>query len=146
METVVQTVVEDQMVVDKVLASRMSTRKVPKNLEGDKPSQEEREKQKELDFETIEVEEFFVKYKLQSYIHCDWKTAEELELGDKRVAAKIRRFRQKKDASSNVMDFLEDEAFNPDYCEVDRILDVAEHWVHKDQLKKVCWFVRLNLN
>lgn len=123
------------MVVDKVLASRMSTRKVPKTFDSDDKAGQD--KSKDVDFETIEVEEFYVKYKLQSYIHCDWKTAEELELGDKRVAAKIRRFRQKKDASSNIMDFLEDEAFNPDYCEVDRILDVAEHWVHKDQLKKV---------
>lgn len=138
-EVVVQTAPEDHMVVDKVLASRTSTRKVPKNLE----NKDDAVDKSDVDFETIEVEEFYVKYKHQSYIHCDWKTAEELELSDKRVAAKIRRFRQKKDMSSNIMDFLEDEAFNPDYTEVDRILDVTEHWVRKDQLKKVGYHVAI---
>ena len=46
----------------------------------------------ELD-EEEEVEIFFVKYKNFSYLHCEWKTAEELEeQGDKRVAGKIKRY------------------------------------------------------
>lgn len=54
----------------------------------------------------IEVEEFFVKYKNFSYLHCDWRTEEELMRGDKRIAGKIRRYRQKRCASMNIMDFV----------------------------------------
>lgn len=71
----------------------------------------------------IDIDEYYVKYKNLSYLHCDWRTEEELEKGDKRIGQKLKRFKQKKDAP-NALDFLDDEAFNPDYCEVDRILDV----------------------
>ncbi|KAL1425709.1 hypothetical protein MTO96_018879 [Rhipicephalus appendiculatus] len=108
-QVLVNVVTEDTMVVEKILASRMATRK----------SEEE-------DKEPMEVEEFFVKYKNLSYIHCDWKTLEELEMTDKRVLQKVKRFRQKKDNINSIFDFLEDEPFNPDYVEVDRILDMTE--------------------
>jgi len=36
-----------------------------------------------------------------SYLHCEWRTAEELELGDRRVPAKLRRYRQKKSMQSD---------------------------------------------
>ena len=74
----------------------------------------------------IQVEEFFVKYKNFSYLHCEWRTEEELLKGDKRIQGKIKRFRQKRNASMNIMDFLEEESFNPDYIEVDRILDISQ--------------------
>ncbi|XP_077502433.1 chromodomain helicase DNA binding protein kismet isoform X3 [Amblyomma americanum] len=108
-QVLVNVVTEDTMVVEKILASRMSTRK----------SEDE-------DKDSVEVEEFFVKYKNLSYIHCDWKTLEELEMTDKRVLQKVKRFRQKKDNINSIFDFLEDEPFNPDYVEVDRILDMTE--------------------
>lgn len=31
-----------------------------------------------------------------SYLHCEWKTAEELERGDKRIHQKIKRYYMKK--------------------------------------------------
>lgn len=30
-----------------------------------------------------------------SYLHCEWKSAEELEIGDKKVGQKIKRYFQK---------------------------------------------------
>ncbi|OTF74291.1 hypothetical protein BLA29_007394, partial [Euroglyphus maynei] len=107
---------EDTMVVEKILSSRMAKREL--ELE---PGEEDG-KNKEPMF--IDVEEFYVKYKNLSYLHCDWKTEEELEKGDRRINLKLRRYKQKKDI--NVFDFLDEEPFNPDYVEVDRILDVNE--------------------
>ncbi|GFN77130.1 chromodomain-helicase-DNA-binding protein 7, partial [Plakobranchus ocellatus] len=68
------------------------------------------------------VEEFYVKYKNYSYLHCEWRTLAELERGDKRVLSKIKRFRMKK--SQNYFDADDEELFNPDYVEVDRVLDM----------------------
>ena len=48
--------------------------------------------------------------------------------GDKRITAKIKRFKQKQSQNSNPFELLDDEPFNPDFVEVDRILDVAEHF------------------
>lgn len=76
---------------------------------------------------TIEVEEYYVKYKNFSYLHCEWRTEEELLRGDKRIPAKLKRFHQKKAQSANMFEFLEEDLFNPDYIEVDRVLDKAEH-------------------
>jgi hypothetical protein len=39
---------------------------------------------------------FVFAYACSSYLHCEWRTCEELELGDKRVMQKIKRFKQKK--------------------------------------------------
>ncbi len=75
----------------------------------------------------IEVEEFLVKFKNFSYLHCQWLTEEELHRGDKRIASKIKRFKQKREKSANVLDFCEEEHYNPDYVEVDRVLDESEH-------------------
>lgn len=54
----------------------------------------------------IEVEEFFVKYRSFSYLHCEWRTEEELFKGDKRINGKIKRYKQKRAMSQNVMDFV----------------------------------------
>ena len=75
----------------------------------------------------LEVEEFQVKFKNFSYLHCQWLTEEELTRGDKRAGQKIKRWQQKRMKSGNALDFCEDEAFNPDYVEVDRVLDYSEH-------------------
>ena len=96
------------------------------------------EEESESEYEEIdgdeeeEVEEFFVKYKALSYLHCEWRTRDELVLQDKRIDQKIKRFKLKK-AQANIyndpaveVDGYEEDIFNPDYCEVDRILDFYE--------------------
>ena len=118
-QVLITSITDDKMVVEKVMASRMGVREIeqePNEVAGVSNTEEKPQ--------TIEVEEFYVKYKNLSYLHCEWKTEEELEKGDKRVGQKLKRFKQKKDAS--MFDFLDDELFNPDYVEVDRILDVNE--------------------
>ena len=75
----------------------------------------------------IEVEEYYVKFKNFSYLHCQWLTEEELLRGDKRVGQKIRRFQIKQGRSNNALDFCDEDAFNPDYVEVDRVLDTSSH-------------------
>nr|XP_040572938.1 uncharacterized protein LOC121121997 isoform X2 [Lepeophtheirus salmonis] len=75
----------------------------------------------------IDVEEFLVKFKNFSYLHCQWLTEEELQRGDKRISQKIRRFNMKREKSGNLLEYTEDEPFNPDYVEVDRVLDYSEH-------------------
>uniref|UniRef100_UPI00398E7DC2 chromodomain-helicase-DNA-binding protein 6 n=1 Tax=Pristiophorus japonicus TaxID=55135 RepID=UPI00398E7DC2 len=72
----------------------------------------------------LEVEEFYVKYRNYSYLHCKWATVEELQK-DKRIHQKIKRFRTKRAQMKNLFVESEEEPFNPDYIEVDRILDVA---------------------
>lgn len=76
---------------------------------------------------TINVDEYLVKFKNFSYLHCQWLTEEELTRGDKRINQKIKRFQQKREKSGNVLDFCDEEPFNPDYVEVDRVLDSSEH-------------------
>ncbi|XP_015793545.1 chromodomain-helicase-DNA-binding protein 7 isoform X2 [Tetranychus urticae] len=105
---------EDTMVVEKIMSSRMGEREL------------EAEEGEDLNgVQTIQVEEYYVKYKNLSYLHCEWRTEEELEMGDKRVNQKIKRWKQKKESEIDI-NFLDDELFNPDYTEVDRILDVQE--------------------
>ncbi|XP_035391960.1 chromodomain-helicase-DNA-binding protein 8 isoform X1 [Electrophorus electricus] len=93
---------EDAAIVDKVLAMRLTRKEVS-------PGQ------------YVNVEEFFVKYKNYSYLHCEWATLEQLER-DKRIHQKLKRFKTKQAQMRHI--FQEDEEpFNPDYVEVDRILD-----------------------
>jgi len=107
--------VEDTMVVEKIMASRTGQRELePEPGEVLPPNGTH-----------IEVEEFYVKYKNLSYLHCDWRTLEELEKGDRRVIQKIKRYKQKKD-NSNLFSFMDEEPFDLQYCEVDRILAVNE--------------------
>lgn len=53
---------------------------------------------------TIEVDEYYVKYRNFSYLHCEWKTEEELTKGDKRIAAKLKRFKQKMANNTNIFE------------------------------------------
>uniref|UniRef100_A0A8C9YTY5 Chromodomain helicase DNA binding protein 8 n=1 Tax=Sander lucioperca TaxID=283035 RepID=A0A8C9YTY5_SANLU len=76
------------------------------------------------------VEEFFVKYKNYSYLHCEWASLAQLEK-DKRIHQKIKRFKTK---HAQMRHLFQEEAFNPDYLEADRILDVS-HSVDKDNVK-----------
>uniref|UniRef100_A0A0A9YRD7 Chromodomain-helicase-DNA-binding protein 6 n=1 Tax=Lygus hesperus TaxID=30085 RepID=A0A0A9YRD7_LYGHE len=73
-----------------------------------------------------EIEEYYVKYRNFSYLHCEWRTEEELLKGDRRIPAKLKRFKQKQASQTNIFENLEEEPFNPDYVEVERVLDVAE--------------------
>ena len=45
--------------------------------------------------EMFEISCRTVLFHFSSYLHCEWRTAYELELGDKRVHQKIKRFRAK---------------------------------------------------
>lgn len=53
---------------------------------------------------TIEIDEYYVKYRNFSYLHCEWKTEEELTKGDKRIAAKLKRFKQKMANNTNIFE------------------------------------------
>lgn len=52
----------------------------------------------------IEVEEYLVKYRNFSYLHCEWRTEEELYKGDKRIQAKLKRFKQKMQQNTNIFE------------------------------------------
>ncbi|XP_069477199.1 chromodomain-helicase-DNA-binding protein 7 isoform X2 [Ambystoma mexicanum] len=91
-------------VIEKIMSSRL----VKKQMESE---------------EEVEVEEFYVKYKNFSYLHCQWATVEELEK-DKRIHQKIKRFKAKQ-GQTKFLSEIEDDLFNPDYVEVDRILDAS---------------------
>lgn len=103
--------------------------------ESEKPSEELKKQEEDtkeiVTTETktviVDVEEYFVKYRNFSYLHCEWKTEEELYKGDKRIFSKIKRFKQKQAQQMNIFELLDDEPFNPDYIEVERILDMSEN-------------------
>ena len=56
------------------------------------------------DTKFVEVEEYYVKYRNFSYLHCEWKTEEELFKGDKRISAKLKRFKQKQSQQTNIFE------------------------------------------
>ncbi|XP_075384855.1 chromodomain-helicase-DNA-binding protein 6 isoform X2 [Tenrec ecaudatus] len=72
----------------------------------------------------LDLELFYVKYRNFSYLHCKWATMEELEK-DPRIAQKIKRFRNKQAQMKHIFTEPDEDLFNPDYVEVDRILEVA---------------------
>lgn len=51
-----------------------------------------------------EMEEYFVKYRNFSYLHCEWRTEEEMYKGDKRIQAKLKRFKQKQQQNTNIFE------------------------------------------
>uniref|UniRef100_A0A8C5BC03 Chromodomain helicase DNA binding protein 6 n=1 Tax=Gadus morhua TaxID=8049 RepID=A0A8C5BC03_GADMO len=59
-----------------------------------------------------------------SYMHCKWATLDELEK-DPRIHQKIKRFRTKHAQMKHLFIEPDEDLFNPDYIEVDRILEVA---------------------
>uniref|UniRef100_A0A673H5K7 Chromodomain-helicase-DNA-binding protein 7-like n=1 Tax=Sinocyclocheilus rhinocerous TaxID=307959 RepID=A0A673H5K7_9TELE len=82
------------------------------------------ELQELLDAEGPVVEKIMVILSHDSYLHCRWADIEELEK-DKRIQQKVKRFKAKQ-ALGNFLSEMDDEPFNPDYVEVDRVLDVSE--------------------
>uniref|UniRef100_A0A8C1N863 Chromodomain helicase DNA binding protein 8 n=1 Tax=Cyprinus carpio TaxID=7962 RepID=A0A8C1N863_CYPCA len=95
---------EDAAIVDKILSMRVTKKEVS-------PGQ------------YTNVEEFFVKYKNYSYMHCEWASLEQLER-DKRI-------HQKHMALENFTNY---------YVEVDRILDES-HSVDKDNGEPVVYYL-----
>ncbi|XP_072297120.1 chromodomain-helicase-DNA-binding protein 8 isoform X3 [Eucyclogobius newberryi] len=110
---------EDAAIIDKILSVRLAKKEVC-------PGQ------------YTNVEEFFVKYKNYSYLHCEWASMAQLEK-DKRITQKIKRFRTKHAQMRHIFQ-EEEEAFNPDYVEADRILDVS-HSVDKDNGEPVIYYL-----
>uniref|UniRef100_H2SVH7 Chromodomain helicase DNA binding protein 8 n=1 Tax=Takifugu rubripes TaxID=31033 RepID=H2SVH7_TAKRU len=110
---------EDAAIVDKILSMRVTKKEVSPGQYGNS-------------------EEFFVKYKNYSYLHCEWASLEQLER-DKRIHQKIKRFKTKHAQMSRLFQ-EEEEPFNPDYVEVDRILDVS-HSVDKDNGENVIYYL-----
>ncbi|KAF4089766.1 hypothetical protein AMELA_G00070590 [Ameiurus melas] len=110
---------EDAAIVDKVLSMRLTKKEVS-------PGQ------------YASVEEFFVKYKNYSYLHCEWASLEQLER-DKRIHQKLKRFKAKQSQMRTF--FQEDEEpFNSDYIEADRILDES-HSVDKENGEPVIYYL-----
>ncbi|XP_075068208.1 chromodomain-helicase-DNA-binding protein 8 isoform X3 [Mixophyes fleayi] len=110
---------EDAAIVDKILCMRVAKKELPSGV-------------------YIDAEEFFVKYKNYSYLHCEWATIEQLER-DKRIHQKLKRFKTK---MAQMRHFLpeDEEPFNPDYVEVDRILDES-HSIDKDNGEPVVYYL-----
>ncbi|RNA41456.1 chromodomain-helicase-DNA-binding, partial [Brachionus plicatilis] len=120
------------------LEESKSEERSEKKENDDQEELEEEASEYETDGE-LEVEEFYVKYKNLSYLHCEWRSRDELFYSDKRIDQKIKRFRVKKQ-QSQVYDWDDpdtnnshngynndyDELFNPDYVIIDRILDEYE--------------------
>ncbi|XP_049590182.1 chromodomain-helicase-DNA-binding protein 6 isoform X3 [Syngnathus scovelli] len=77
-----------------------------------------------LEDQADEMEEFYVKYRNFSYLHCKWATLGELEK-DPRIHQKIKRFRTKRAQMKHLFSEPDEDLFNPDYVEVDRVLEVA---------------------
>uniref|UniRef100_A0A8D0KF16 Chromodomain helicase DNA binding protein 7 n=1 Tax=Salvator merianae TaxID=96440 RepID=A0A8D0KF16_SALMN len=73
--------------------------------------------------EEVEAEEFYVKYKNFSYLHCQWASVDVLDK-DRRIQQKIKRFKAKQ-GQNKFLSEIDDELFNPDYVEVDRIMDIS---------------------
>uniref|UniRef100_A0A3P8NWU5 DNA helicase n=1 Tax=Astatotilapia calliptera TaxID=8154 RepID=A0A3P8NWU5_ASTCA len=66
----------------------------------------------------------FLSCHFSSYLHCKWATLEELEK-DPRIHQKIKRFRTKQAQMKHLFAEPDEDLFNPDYVEVDRVLEVA---------------------
>uniref|UniRef100_A0A8C6X3U3 DNA helicase n=1 Tax=Naja naja TaxID=35670 RepID=A0A8C6X3U3_NAJNA len=75
---------------------------------------------------------------LSSYLHCEWATIAQLEK-DKRIHQKLKRFKTKM-AQMRHFFHEDEEPFNPDYVEVDRILDES-HSIDKDNGEPVIYYL-----
>uniref|UniRef100_A0A665VDA6 DNA helicase n=1 Tax=Echeneis naucrates TaxID=173247 RepID=A0A665VDA6_ECHNA len=111
---------EDAAVVDKIMSSRIIKKEVSPGV-------------------AVEVEEFFVKYKNYSYLHCEWATEQQLEK-DKRIQQKIKRFKMKQAQRALFFADMEEDPFNPDYVEVDRVLEVS-YCEDKDTGEEVVYYL-----
>uniref|UniRef100_A0A914GUG5 Chromodomain-helicase-DNA-binding protein 7 n=1 Tax=Globodera rostochiensis TaxID=31243 RepID=A0A914GUG5_GLORO len=115
---------------EKETEEKKETKKEEEEREGEEASSmketpEEEAKEEEVEMEEVEVEELYAKYKNYSYLHCEWKTLEELEeMGNKRALTKLNRYKQKGGETTTIAgEDDEQEYFNEDYTVVSRILD-----------------------
>ncbi|XP_054470354.1 chromodomain-helicase-DNA-binding protein 9 isoform X6 [Anoplopoma fimbria] len=111
---------EDAAVVDKIMSSRIVKKEVSPGV-------------------VVEGEEFFVKYKNYSYLHCEWATEQQL-VKDKRIQQKIKRFKMKQAQRALFFADMEEDPFNPDYVEVDRVLEVS-YCEDKDTGEEVVYYL-----
>ncbi|XP_065313155.1 uncharacterized protein LOC135922655 isoform X2 [Gordionus sp. m RMFG-2023] len=102
---------------------------------------------------TRQVEEFYVKFKYFSYLHCLWLDEDTLSLLDKRGASKIKRYRAKRkefdlDLPGNIgyMD-LNEEVFNQDFLEIERVMaeDVFDYSYFENYLPCNYYYYEENL-
>uniref|UniRef100_A0AAR2K1X6 DNA helicase n=1 Tax=Pygocentrus nattereri TaxID=42514 RepID=A0AAR2K1X6_PYGNA len=93
---------EDAAVVDKIMASRIVKNEVTPYL----------------------CCLVYVKWTRVSYLHCEWATEQQL-VKDKRIQQKIKRFKIKQAQRAHFFADMEEDPFNPDYVEVDRVLEVS---------------------
>lgn len=73
-----------------------------------------------------EEERFLIKWKNLSYIHASWETEKNLLEVDRNVKGKIQRFREKEMMGLLTDRLHGDEYFNPEFRDVDRILDIQD--------------------
>jgi hypothetical protein len=142
-------------IVDKILAHRVVTRPLREEgsvdqakkdadaampLERSKEEGEEENEEAEASAEkarpdpTEEVTEYLVKWKEQSYLHCEWVTADVIEREGTVGRGKINRYHKKKQEAA--LDAVavpkgaemeeEEPPFPPAYCEIDRIIAFEE--------------------
>ncbi|KAH9281016.1 Chromodomain-helicase-DNA-binding protein 7 [Echinococcus granulosus] len=95
-------------------------------MDRDQQHQEKAEVEEEEE-EEEQVEEFYLKYKGFSYMHCEWKALD--EIADPRIATKLKKFLAKNGTEPLPPPSADDDdgttvLFNPDYVEVDRVLDI----------------------
>ncbi|KAF6779238.1 hypothetical protein AHF37_01226 [Paragonimus kellicotti] len=118
----------DMKVVEYVLGRRVTKRVVKKVIQRHiLKDAEPADSGSEAAMETIEeedeedVEEFYLKYKGYSYLHCEWRALDEID--DPRIRPKLRRFEMKQ---ASIVQQEDDDVvlFNPDYVEVERVLDM----------------------
>uniref|UniRef100_A0A673K0X6 Chromodomain-helicase-DNA-binding protein 9-like n=1 Tax=Sinocyclocheilus rhinocerous TaxID=307959 RepID=A0A673K0X6_9TELE len=103
---------EDAAVVDKIMASRVVKKEV-------------RVSQSCFPCSCLSQSQSCFSYSsLDSYLHCEWATEQHLEK-DKRIQQKIKRFKIKQAQKAHFFADMEEEPFNPDYVEVDRVLEVS---------------------
>lgn len=100
---------EDQQVAEGDKSEEKENLQNEKRLTSPLPNQERINDDKLLDMndpenKLVEVEEYYVKYRNFSYLHCEWKTEDELYKGDKRIAAKLKRFKQKMAHHANIFE------------------------------------------
>lgn len=97
----VEAVKEEEEVEDKPKTSENKVEDPDQVLPVDAVNQTE---QGESQNKIVDVEEYYVKYRNFSYLHCEWKTEDELYKGDKRIAAKLKRFKQKMAHHANIFE------------------------------------------
>lgn len=138
------------MLIERVLADRITTiepvEKPSVEVSADPDNSSTIEKQNletksNSDVSQTQIEEFLIKWKYYSYLHCEWCSLEELKKRDRNALSKVKRYKQRKRDVPFL--YMDEEPFNPDYVEIDRILDIkraAIDPVSKEQVN--CYLIK----